>query len=185
MTENNSIEEIFFKYLSQLKFDEAHLDYSVVSKHARVLQTLSDIGNSGTSIFDLCKRQIIFYSSNFGAFLGYDPADYKEIGQTFFATKIHPDDSRHLSINGVTAYKIFYNFSSDEKLNHKLIYEYRMLNAQNQYIRLVEQYQVLELDAKGQIWLMFTTMDLSPNQEELEGSKKPVFKFQNGENHPN
>jgi DNA-binding CsgD family transcriptional regulator len=180
MPKSNSIEEIFFKYLSQLKFDETKLDYSIVQKHSVVLQTLSDIGNSGTSIFDLYKRQIIFYSSNFGGLLGYEPSDYKDIGQMFFASKIHPDDAHNLSINGVTAYKIFNNFSNDEKLNHKLIYEYRMLNAQNQYTRLVEQYQVLELDAKGQIWLMFTTMDLSPNQEEFEGSKSQFLNFRTG-----
>jgi len=64
MTEQNSIEEIFFRYLTQFKFDEENLDYSVVKKHTVILQTLSDIGNSGTGIFDFCKRQVIFYSSN-------------------------------------------------------------------------------------------------------------------------
>lgn len=180
MAENNNIQEIFFKYLSILSYDEENLDYTLVPKHANALQTLSDIGNSGTGIFDLCKKQIIFYSSNFGALLGYQLSDYKDIGQQFFADKIHPDDALKCSINGVTVLKLFNSFSDSEKLNHKSIIEYRMLNAQNQYIRLVEQYQVLELDPKGQIWLMLNIVDVSPNQEEFEGSKSQLLNFRTG-----
>ncbi len=119
MTEQNSIEEIFLKFLTQYKFEEESLDYSVVEKHSRALQTLSDIGNSGTGIFDFCKRKIIFYSSNFGSLLGYQQADYQELGQYSFASKIHPEDALKLSINGVTILKLMNSFSSDEKLNHK------------------------------------------------------------------
>jgi DNA-binding CsgD family transcriptional regulator len=180
MAENNSIEEIYFKYLSLFKFDEAALDYSVVKKHTDVLQILSNIGNSGTGIFDFCKRQVIYYSSNFGMLLGYEPSDYQATGQQFFANKIHPEDAQKLSIGGVSVLKIFNSFSSDEKLNHKVVNEYRMLNAQGQYIRLIEQHQVLELDQKGQLWLMMMIVDVSPNQDETEGSKSQLLNFRTG-----
>lgn len=180
MSAINSIQEIFLKYLLQFNYDEKKLDYSVVDKHSRALQTLSDLGNSGTGIFDLCKREIIFYSSNFGELLGYVPEDYKEIGQNFFAAKIHPDDALKCSINGVSVLKIFSNFSSDEKFNHKLISEYRILNSKNEYVRLIEQFQVLELDNAGQTWLMLTIVDISPNQEQLEDSKSQLLNFKTG-----
>jgi hypothetical protein len=61
------------------------LDYSVVQKHTTALQTLSGIGNSGFSVFDLCKRQTVFYSSNFGNLLGYALSDYEKTWQQFFA----------------------------------------------------------------------------------------------------
>lgn len=180
MATNNSIEEIFFKFLNEFKFDEALLDYSIVQKHSAILQALSDMGNSGTGIFDYCKRQFVFYSSNFGALLGYEPSDYQETGQQFFMNKIHPDDAQMLSINSVSSLKIFNHFSSDEKLNHKMISEYRMMNAQNQYVRLVEQYQVLKLDPKGQLWLAFNIVDVSPNQVESEPSKSQLLNFRTG-----
>lgn len=180
MTEQNHIQEIFFKYLLQLKFDEKDLDYSVIEKHTKVLQTLSEIGNSGTGIFDLCRRETIFYSSKFGVLLGYEPNDYKDIGQQFFAGKIHPDDALKCSISGVSVLKILNNFSIDEKFNHKVVTEYRILNAQNQYVRLIEQYQILELDANGQIWLMLNIVDISSNQEDLEESKSQLLNFRTG-----
>jgi DNA-binding CsgD family transcriptional regulator len=180
MTQQNSIEEIFLKFLTQYKFDVENLDYSVVEKHSVVLQTLADIGNTGTSIFDLNKRQIIFLSSNFGKLLGYEQSDYQEVDQMFFADKIHPEDSLDLSTRSVSVYKIFDNFSREEKLNHKLVSEYRMLNFENKYVRLVEQYQILELDPKGQIWLIMSIVDLSPNQDVLEGSKSQFLNFKTG-----
>lgn len=60
------------------------------------MQALSDIGNSETGYFDFCKRQMVFYSSNFGGLLGYDPSDYKEAGQEFFAGRDSPDDAQKL-----------------------------------------------------------------------------------------
>jgi DNA-binding CsgD family transcriptional regulator len=180
MPDQNSIQEIFFKFLMQYKYNEKELDYSLVPKHSHVLQNLSDIGHSGTGIFDLCKREMIFYSANFGELLGYKQSDYKDIGQQFFAAKIHPDDLLTCSINGVSVLKLFNNFSGNEKLNYKSIIEYRMLNAQNRYIRLIEQYQVLELDNQGQIWLMLNIVDISPNQEELKECKSQLLNFRTG-----
>jgi DNA-binding CsgD family transcriptional regulator len=180
MALNNDIQEIFFKFLEQFKFDEAQLDYSIIQKHSVILQALSDMGNSGTGIFDYYKRQFAFYSSNFGGLLGYVPSDYEETGQQFFSSKMHPDDALMLSINSVSVLKIFNHFSNDEKLNHKMISEYRMMNAQNQYVRLVEQYQVLKLDPKGQLWLAFNIVDISPNQGESEPSKSQLLNFRTG-----
>lgn len=180
MATNDSIENIFFKFLEQFEFDEAQLDYSIVQKQAVILQALSDMGNSGTGIFDYCKRQMVFYSSNFGSILGYAPSDYEETGQQFFAAKIHPDDALVLSLNSVSILKIFNLFSSDEKLNHKMISEYRMMNAQNQYVRMVEQYQVLKLDQKGQLWLAFNIVDISPNQDTTEPGKCQLLNFRTG-----
>lgn len=180
MKDKSSIEEIFFKFLLQYKFDEKDLDYSALDKHRVALQALSDIGNSGISVFDLYKRQVVFYSSNFGAQLGYAPSDYEKTGQGFFESKIHLEDKLILSHQGVSTLKIYNNLSSDEKLNYKQINEYRMLNAQDKYVRVIEQYQILELDKKGQLWLLMSIVDLSPNQEAYNGVKSQLLNFKTG-----
>ncbi|MFN8253060.1 MAG: LuxR C-terminal-related transcriptional regulator [Ferruginibacter sp.] len=180
MTQDNSIEEIFFRYLLRYQFREADLDYSLLQKHIEVLQVLSQVGHSGISVFDISKLQVVFYSSNYGSLLGYNPADFEATGQKFFDGKIHPDDKLQLSESGITILKLFDNFSIDEKKNHKLINEYRMLNAQNNYVRLVEQHQVLELDRAGQLWLMLSFVDISPDQESYNGIKSQLLNFRTG-----
>ena len=181
MKQQHSVEEIFFKYLSSYQFREEDLDYAVVEKHKAALQILADIGNSGVNLFDVSKQEIVFYSSNFGRQLGYERSDYEKAGQEFFMHKLHPDDAQKLSLNSVSIYKIFDNFSSEDKLNHKLISEYRMLNAENKYVRLIEQHQFIELDKTGQIWLLLGIVDISPNQEEFNGIKTQFINFKTGQ----
>lgn len=180
MAEQNLVDELFFKYLLTFKFNGSDLDYSLLDIHKIVLQTLSNIGNSGIGVFDVSKREMVFYSSNFGKLLGYSQTDYEKTGQEFFYNKIHPEDKVKLGINGISVFKIFNNFSKDDKLSHKSITEYRMLNAQNKYVRLVEQYQILELDKTGQMWLLINFVDLSPNQEEYDGIKSQLLNFKTG-----
>lgn len=180
MSDQTSIQEVFFKFLMQYQFLEENLDYTVLPKHIQSLQTLAELSNSGTSIFDLNKKQMAFFSSNFGKLLGYQPADYEHLNYQFFEEKIHPEERLKLALNGISHLKMFNAFSRDEKLNHKVINEYRMLNSENKYVRLVEQYQILELDKTGQIWLMLSMVDISPNQEAAGSVKSQLLNFRTG-----
>ena len=181
MKEQNSVLDIFFKFLMEYKYDEKDLDYSLVDKHVSVLKTLSSIGNSGFSLFDIHKRQVLFYSSNFGQLLGYARSDYEKTGQHFFIDRIHPEDALNLSKLSVSIFKIFNAFSPEDKLSHKMVSEYRMLNAQGKYTRLIEQYQMVELDKKGQLWLMLGVVDISSNQDEDVISKSQLLNFKTGQ----
>ena len=180
MAQESSVEEIFFKYLMQYQFKEEDLDYSLVNKHVEVLKALSNFGNSGVSLFDISKIQTLYYSSNFGELLGYVRSDYEEMGQMFFEQKIHPEDKLKLSKSGVSLLKLFDNFSTADKLSHKVINEYRMLNAQSKYVRLIEQHQILELDKSGKLWLLLGFVDISPDQDEYNGVKTQLLNFKTG-----
>jgi DNA-binding CsgD family transcriptional regulator len=170
MEQKTSIEQIFFKFLSDFQFDGKDLDYSVLSHYIKTLQSMAEVSNSGVHVFDLNRKESVFYSSNFGKLLGYNPSDYELQNYRFFESKIHPEERMQLAINGISLLKMFNAFSIDEKLNHKVIDEYRMLNAANKYVRIIEQYQVLALDKKGQIWLMLSIVDISPNQNDTDGA---------------
>ncbi len=180
-TEKLNISNIYLKLLNQQYFVAEELDYTNFNKRIPTLQALSTIGNSGISVFDLFKKEHIFYSPNFCTILGYSLQDIIDNGHHFFDNKIHPDDFIELMKNGITLLKLFYQFSSDEKSNYKLVNEYRVLNAENKYIRLLEQHQVLELDKYGNLWLTLSTIDISPNQD-IEGKiKSQLLNFKTGE----
>jgi DNA-binding CsgD family transcriptional regulator/PAS domain-containing protein len=177
---NNSIQEIFFKFLNQFEYDENDLDYTLIPKYAQSLQALAEVSNSGVQIFDIHQKQMVFFSSNIGKALGYAPADYEALNYKFFETKMHPDEQYQLALKGVSSLKLFNAFSNDEKLNHKAIFEFKMLNAEGKYVRVIDQYQVLELDKKGQIWLMLSMVDISPNQETDSPIKCQILNFRTG-----
>lgn len=180
MTNNNDIEQIYFALLNSTKFDESSLDYSIVEKHIQTSTLISTLGNSGVSIFDLNRKQHLFYSINFVELLGYKLKEIEINGQEFLDNKIHPSDKITLFQNGISVLKLFSNFSADEKKNYKLINEYRILNAQNKFVRVIEQHQTLELDQLGNLWLSISIIDFSPNQEKFEGVRSQLLNFRTG-----
>jgi DNA-binding CsgD family transcriptional regulator/PAS domain-containing protein len=176
----NSIQEIVFTFFQQYQFAENDIDYRVLDTHIQSFESLAQLSNSGVSIFDLNTKKTIFYSSNYGKLLGFKPEDFEIENCNFFETRIHTDEQHTLAVYGITALKMFNAFSDEEKLMHKVIYEYRMRNAEEKYVRLVEQYQVLELDVKGRIWLMVSIVDISPNQDAESAVKCRLLNFKNG-----
>jgi PAS domain-containing protein len=179
-TDKSNIGNIYFELLNQQQFVAEELDYSNFNKHIPILQAMAKIGNSGISVFDIFKKEHIFSSPNFCAMLGYSVQDIADKGHSFIDSKIHPDDFIELMKNGISLLKLFYQFSSDEKINYKLINEYRILNAENKYIKILEQHQVLELDKFGNLWLTLSTIDISPNQDIDEKIKSQLQNFKTG-----
>jgi len=177
---DNSIHQIFIQFLSQFRFEEKHLDYPHAYRQMDLLEILATKSNSGIQVFDLNKKANIFFSSNFSKVLGYEYSDFADPNYQFFADKIHPDERQQLALNGVATIKMFNAFSVEDKLSHKVVDEYRMLNARNQYVRVIEQYQVLELDATGQLWLLMSIVDISPNQEAFHHGKRQLLNFKTG-----
>src|SRR5690606_689017 len=123
MTTPENINRIFFDLFEQQTFVENELDYSILEKHKPQLQKIADIGNSIVSILDIHKKQHVFYSSNFGTILGYSQQEVEAYGEHFMNVKIHADDFLGITKNGLTGFKLFFEMSENEKLNHKLINE--------------------------------------------------------------
>lgn len=180
-TEIKKITTTYLQLLNQQQFIIDEVDYSILEKHKPMLQMLATVGNSSVSVFDALEKKHVFYSSNFGNLLGYffDKKIYNE--QEYMDAKIHPEDHLELMKNGISILKLFYKFSIDEKNNHKLINEYRILNNYNSYVKVIEQHQILELDKYGNIWLSLSIVDVSPNQETNEGLKSQLINFRTGQ----
>jgi DNA-binding CsgD family transcriptional regulator len=176
----NQIFTTFAKLLKQQKFVAKELDYSILEKHKPLLLQLASLNNSGISIFDLYKNEHVFYSPNFCTLLGYRLKEIIEKGQGYLDEKIHPVDYIELNKNGISLIKLCYHFSNDEKMNYKLLNEYRILNSDDKYIRVIEQHQLLELDIFGNIWLTLSMIDISPNQDINEGLKSQLLDFRTG-----
>ena len=176
----NAIYEIVMTYMFQLQFEPENLDYLKFEKHKLSVDILSELSNSSIQIFDLNQKKIVFFSKNYAKMLGYSSKEFESLNYAFFEAKIHPDDKYDLAMFGLSSLKLYKELSSDEKLNHKVVYEFRMLNAENIYVRIIDQYQILELDSIGQIWLMMSTVDISPNQDAEALVKCQILNFRTG-----
>lgn len=183
-TDRNDIKELrktYFNLLEKQKFDEKELDYSILDAQSPVLQKLAETSNSLITVFDLFKKKHVFQSSNFETFLGYKKNEFEKGGEYFIDSKIHVDDYIALLQNGITLFELLTSITSEQRLNCKLINEFRILNASNRFIRIIEQQQTFELDKKGNVRLALSILDISPNQNINESLKAQILNFKTGE----
>ncbi len=125
----------------------------------------------------------MYTSNNFSNLFGYDLAEVAEKGNSYFDSKIHADDFLPMMSNGISMFKFYYALPAEERSDYKLVNEYRILNAESKYIRVVEQHQALELDKQGNVWLSLSIMDISPDQGNAgsTGIKSQIINFKTGE----
>ena len=171
----------YFQLLDKQKFEKIDLDYSVMDNHKMFLDKLSEVNNSGLTVFDLSKKEHIYISYNFSELFDYDLSEIEKQGNQYFDSKVHPDDLLGILKNGIAIIKFYYQLPISERLNCKFVTEYRILAKGNKYIRVIEQHQSLELDKKGNVWLSLGVIDISPDQSKFEGVKYQIYNYKTGE----
>ena len=181
MSELEQIGQEYFQTISQQIFDITQLDYVVFNKQIPFLDQMAAIKNSGISVFDFHKKEHIYHSNNMHNLFGYDLDKIEEIGTEYYDSRIHPDDYLSLLKNGLSLMNHYFTLPISERKDYKLQNEYRILNAEEKYIKVIEQQQVLELDAKGNIWLALSVLDISPNQSDKNGMISQLVNVKNGE----
>jgi DNA-binding CsgD family transcriptional regulator len=180
----DKINEVFTEYnrtLAEQEFFPSELDYSRVDFHIELLKNFVAIDNSCVSIFDLHKREHVYYSQRFENVLGYDLDKIKKNGDDLNYQRIHPNDLIEMTEAGTYFLKFARHLPDEKKKTGKLIMEYRMLNAKGEYIRVIEQQMALELDILGNVWLALSILDLSPNQEINQPFSCRLVDMQNAE----
>lgn len=163
-------------------FDENLLDYSIVEQHKQLLDCLSIVGNSASFIFDLYKQEYIYASRNFNEIVGIDLRDMlgKE-GHQVTDYLLHPEDNFQFEQIQLNLYSFLFSLPVSRKMDYKHVYSFRVINNQNKAIRFVSQQQVLELDKRGNIWLVMGIIDLAPNQDSNQEFEFSVLNYKTGE----
>ncbi len=168
----------FEALLDAQRFDAGELDDAVLDRHAERLKLLSQVANSGITVFDMHRRCHPFISFNFSGLFGCDMDRIVTEDSRFFAERIHPDDLPAVHRNGIECLRFM--FAHRELIpDGKFLEEYR-IGIAGRYVRVVEQFQVLEQDRRGNIWLTLSVLDLSPNQGPFDGVRCQLFDFRNG-----
>ncbi len=181
---NSELKLLFREYdevLNSQVFNEKDLNYSILEKHITLLNKLNIVEQSSISIFDLYKKKHLYLSSGFESVLGFDIVKAEEEGNEYFNSRVHPDD--FIKSLQVGSYFMHFgiNLPQNEKKNFKLINEYRIRARDNKYIRVIEQFQALELDRQGNAWLALCILDISPDQDISKPMKSKMLNFKTGE----
>jgi len=163
MSENNDINS----QIDQL-FKKEELDYSILNQHISFLESLSVLQNSFVSIFDLAKMGHAYLSPNFADLLGWDPEKISTPENEYINQRMHPDDLAHLNRVSWQFFEIILRVDPvwrEQMKFIKLIMDYRTQGKDGNYVRVIEQHKLLELDRYGNVWLSMSVLDLSPDQD--------------------
>lgn len=174
-----TLQREFEELLDSQRFDPRELDYSVLERHIPQLTLLSQVANSGISVFDMYTRRHVFASYNFSELFGYDLEGIAAEDSDYFMRRIHPDDWTELHRNGIACLRYVLEHK-ELAFDAKLINEYRV-DVGGRYVRVIEQFQVLELDRSGNVWLSLSMLDVSPNQGTEDGVRSQLFHYRTGE----
>lgn len=181
----NRLEIIMNQYgevLTSQDFDVDTLDYSIADYHKTLLNRLDVTGTSCISIFDLHRRTHIYLSDGYHYLLGSDLDMVRNAPWDVHTDSLmHPDDQYEMTLAGMHFLKIGFTLPILEKKKAKLIAEYRIWNKDQKYIRVVEQFQAIELDRRGNIWLALCVMDVSPNQDASAPFRCHVMNYASGD----
>lgn len=170
-----------YNILSKLSaFNESELDYTILDYHIPFLTQLAKTSNSGISVYDSYQEKHVFTSYNFTDMFGYDLDAIEIIGNDYFNERIHPDDFDILCYNANEFVRTLYP-DKEMLASCKLINEYRIRNSRGEYIRIIEQHQVLEFDKSGNVWLSLSVLDISPDQGLFPGVKSKLLNYKTGE----
>lgn len=159
------LQQEYGRLLMQVNFDESTLDYSILEGHAQFLDRLDVLEHSSYSVFDMHKKEHVYLSSSFERIMQYDREEALEEGNSFFDNRVHPDDFLDSLSNGIRMIKFAYEQPIEKRRDYKLINQYRIRNGKGDFVRVIEQFQVLELCPNGNLWLSLCVLDHSPNQD--------------------
>lgn len=170
----------FITLMDTQQFNLKEMNYAVLKSHKTQLKQLSQLGNSSVFIFDLCKKEHVFSSGLYEDFIDKSDRSVKGI-LNFLDKTVHEEDAVTLIKRWSTSLKLCYAVSPDERKNYKIINDYRVKNKNGEYVRVIDQHQVLELDEEGNIWLSLCIIDISPDQDKENGVRSSVVNFKTGE----
>lgn len=180
MTEKENLEAEYFEWMNKFEVLESDVDYSVFEKHKPFLNQLSQVSNSGVTVFDFFKKDFIFASYNFSSLLGYNLSEVEKGATNYFHSRIHPEDYLKNMHDAIAIMKFYYRMPKEQRPDYKFVYEYRVLGSTGEYIRIIQQYQALESDQKGNTWLAVGVMDISPDQTDFQAVKAQILNYKTG-----
>lgn len=145
-------------------------------------ELFSQVNNSCVFLIESFTK-CLYASPNFSIFFGYDIEKINSISDdrnNYLDNRIHPDDVVVFSTIQKRLIDFWYSQPVESRKDYKQIFEFRVLNAENQYVRVISQHQVLEIDKDGNPYLVLGIADLSPDRTSYDGVKFRLLNMKTG-----
>jgi DNA-binding CsgD family transcriptional regulator len=178
--EKNSLLDAFNQIFSYQNFDKDNIDYTAFDSKFELLDRLADVENSSVAVLDMYQKKYVYLRSKFTDKLGYDLNKAFAMGPEYFFSLIHPEDIPVIIDTYQQTFGFILSLPVAERKDYKAILNFRLRNAQNKYITVILQLVVLELDKKGNLWLILILDDLLSNKTKFDKVNRSLVNIRNG-----
>ena len=180
-------ERLFARYMALFErqhFDESSLDDAAADRHLTYLRQLAAVENSSVAVMDACRRRYRFVQSRFLPMLGIPMDDMMQRGPRALYEIMHPQDVRPVIGTLTEGMDFLLSRPAEEKKEWKIVYDFRLMSADGTYVRFLQQLLPLELDTRGNIWLMLMINDVAPARSTENATQRMMMNVTNGVVHP-
>ena len=159
--------------------DGEYLDYAHIEKYKSDWAKLSEIINSVVLVFDCYTDKFLFVSEKGLSPFGVSAKQLMKEGHTPLFELIHPEDMKYGLAIRKKIYGLMESLSPEEQRQYKLIHEMRLKDTQGNYVRIIEQEQIIEFNNNGKAWLMLSVVDADAGHE-TEITRSHIYNFVTG-----
>ena len=146
--------------LTAQRFRAEDVDLGRLDYHVPLLERLDAVEGSSVVLYDLYQRRYVFLTPSFKFLLGYRREEALDQGPEFFYRRMHPEDLPVVLDTVTRTLRFLYGLPPGQRKDYKLGFDFRIRRPDDRLIRLLQQVVVLELDARGNIWLVLAVNDL-------------------------
>ncbi len=159
-------------------------DYKQIIPKIELLKRLSGIEQSIYTVYDMNKQNYLLKSDEQKKTFGFkDGGDYENEHAEIIYKNIHPDDLPFVLETVSMIYYFFSELPADEKMDYKLVYDFRVKNNEGIYMRYMHQTIVLEQDKTGKTWLWLIITDLLSEKPSNEKPQRRLINVKTGKLH--
>jgi DNA-binding CsgD family transcriptional regulator len=175
-----SLQEKFRNLFQNQTIHSEDIDYSILNFHIRLLEQIAYVENSSVALYDMFSGKYVFVRNRFRDILNYDEQAAADKGYSYFFSFMHPDDIPFTLDTCIRSMEFLQNVNPDERKDYKTVFEFRLKGSNSKYIRFIQQLVALELDRKGNIWLVLIIVDANPNQNNDKAPLRSLINIKNG-----
>ncbi|MCD7899763.1 MAG: LuxR C-terminal-related transcriptional regulator [Bacteroides sp.] len=155
-------------------------DKLYVEKSKPHWEQLASMVNSLVLVFDVHKNTFIYVSGDYLQPYGIDSADLIIKGHIPVLEIIHPEDLRYGFLIREKLYATLTSFHPDKIKEYKATHEFRVKNLKGEWVRVIEQEQVIETDEHGNIWLLLSVVDIDASYD-MESVRSHLYNHMTGD----
>ncbi|MBF6607432.1 MAG: PAS domain-containing protein [Flavobacterium sp.] len=129
------------------------------------------VGDFYFFLFDIPRGDFRYVSSDISNVLGYKP---EEVSVEFILSKVHPDDQATFLNNEKAVGKFFATLTNDQIPKYKVRYDYRVMNSEGRYVRILQQVMTVQYDDDNNVLM---TLGVHTDISHLKKDNNSILSF--------